>query len=268
MAVNWMAKTRSTDAFQGWFAGNMSAMFVALIVVVALPGLTLLDHASAQDQPEYNRDIRPILADACFACHGPDSASRKADLRLDRRESAIESKAIVPGHADQSALIERIMSNDPEFVMPPPATKKTLTAQQKEQLAKWIKSGAEYQAHWSLIAPVRPPVPALPAGIRAGVEARNPIDHFILAELAKIGLKPAVEADRRTLARRVSLDLTGLPPSPADVEAFVNDRAENAYEKYVDRMLESPHWGEHRARYWLDAARYADTHGKIGRAHV
>lgn len=261
MAVNWMAETRSIGALPRWFAGNRSAMLIALTVVLALPGLTLVDVASGQERLEYNRDIRPILADACFACHGPDSASRKADLRLDRREAAIESKAIVAGHADQSALIERIMSNDPEFVMPPPETKKTLTAQQKEKLAKWIHAGAEYQAHWSLIAPVRPPVPPLPNAWWPDIEAQNPVDHFIYKEIAKSGLKPAAEADRRTLARRVSLDLTGLPPSPADVEAFVNDRAENAYEKYVDRMLESPHWGEHRARYWLDAARYADTHG-------
>ena len=159
-------------------------MLIALTVVLALPGLTLVDVASGQERLEYNRDIRPILADACFACHGPDSASRKADLRLDRREAAIESKAIVAGHADQSQLIERVMSNDPEFVMPPPETKKTLTAQQKEKLAKWINAGAEYQAHWSLIAPVRPPVPPLPNAWWPDIEAQNPVDHFIYKEIA------------------------------------------------------------------------------------
>jgi hypothetical protein len=206
---------------------------------------------------EYNRDIRPILAENCFACHGPDSAARKADLRIDRRQDAIDFGVIIPGKPGESPLIERVCAEDPAEVMPPPKTLKKLTAKQKELLKQWIASGAEYQAHWSFIAPERPKVPA----VQNAAWVRNPIDSFILAKLEQNGLTPAPEADRRTLARRLALDLTGLPPDPADVEAFVNDRSANYYEKYVDKLMSSPHWGEHRGRYWLDAARYADTHG-------
>ncbi len=212
----------------------------------------------AQDGPiVYNRDIRPILADNCFACHGPDSASRKGDLRLDRPDAAASMKAIIAGKPGESGVIHRIMSNDPEEVMPPPATKKVLTARQKELLHKWIAAGAEYQPHWSFIPPVRPAVPK----VKNAQWVRNPIDAFVLAKLEAAGLSPAPEADRWTLARRLSLDLTGLPPTPELVEAFVNDKSPNAYEVLVDKLMESRHWGEHRGRYWLDAARYADTHG-------
>jgi hypothetical protein len=207
--------------------------------------------------PEYNRDVRPILAENCFACHGPDSAARKAKLRLDVRDDAIKAGAIAPGQPDDSEALRRVCSDDPQEQMPPPKTKKTLTKQQKELLKQWIVAGARYEKHWSLIAPVRPPVPV----VKDRQWVRNPVDNFILAKLEAAGLKPAPEADRRTLARRLSLDLTGLPPEPADVEAFVNDPAPDAYEKYVDRLLKSPAWGEHRGRYWLDYARYADTHG-------
>ncbi|MBI2808026.1 MAG: DUF1553 domain-containing protein [Planctomycetes bacterium] len=217
----------------------------------------LTDPLTAQTRIEYNRDVRPILAENCFACHGPDSASRKAGLRLDQREAAIKMGAITPGKLKDSALIERIHSDNPKERMPPPKTLKKLTAAQKEILKRWIAQGAEYQSHWSLIAPKRTPLPA----VKNKAWARNPIDYFILAELEKRGMKPNPEADRRTLARRLSLDLTGLPPSPAEVEAFVTDKAPDYYEKYVDKLMKSPHWGEHRARYWLDAARYADTHG-------
>jgi hypothetical protein len=212
---------------------------------------------AADRKIEYNRDVRPILAENCFACHGPDSAARKADLRLDQRDAAIKSEAIAPGDPDKSTFLERIFTDDRGQVMPPPKTKKKLTAAQKEVLKRWIASGAEYEAHWSLIAPKRAALPA----VKNSGWVRNPIDRFILAGLEKRGLQPAPEADRRTLARRLSLDLIGLPPAPADVEAFVNDKRPDAYERYVDSLLDSPHWGEHRGRYWLDAARYADTHG-------
>lgn len=215
------------------------------------------DVAQCADKLEYNRDIRPILAENCFACHGPDSAARKAGLRLDRRDDAVKAEAIVPGKPEQSLLVERIFADKPSKQMPPPKTHKVLTAAQKETLKKWVASGAEYQLHWSLLAPKRPQPPA----VKNSTWSRNSIDYFILAELEKRGLQPAPEADRRTLARRLSLDLIGLPPSPADVEAFVNDSRPDAYERYVDELLRSPHWGEHRGRYWLDAARYADTHG-------
>ena len=226
---------------------NVMALLTTLLVSMG---------AIAGDKLQYNRDIRPILAENCFACHGPDSAARKAGLRLDQRDAAIEAGAIVPGKPQESELIRRIQASGKEL-MPPATTKKNLTDAQKQILARWIREGAEYQPHWSFIPPVRPPVPE----VRHAAWVRNPIDRFILAKLEASGLSPAPEADRRTLARRLSLDLTGLPPEPAEVEAFVNDTSPDWYEKYVDHLMKSPAWGEHRARYWLDAARYADTHG-------
>ncbi len=183
--------------------------------------------------------------------------ARKADLRLDRREVAIQVGAFKPGQPDESELVRRIFSTDAEEIMPPPAARKQLTAAQKELLKRWISDGAEYQPHWSLIAPQRPEPPA----VKNEAWIRTPIDRFILAKLESLDLAPAPEANRRTLARRVSLDLTGLPPKPEDVERFVSDSASDAYEKFVDRLLALPAWGEHRARYWLDLARYADTNG-------
>jgi hypothetical protein len=213
---------------------------------------------AAEGRLQFNRDVRPILNEACLNCHGPDSASREADLRLDRRDDAIDMAAIVPGDPDSSEMIRRILSEEEYEVMPPPETKKVLTPEQKEILVRWIREGAEYEPHWSLIAPQRPAPPA------AGDQqewVRNPIDAFILAKLKEAGLAPAPEADRRTLARRAALDVTGLPPTPEQVEEFVADESADAYEKYVDRLLASPKWGEHRGRYWLDSARYGDTHG-------
>ena len=212
----------------------------------------------AQDGPIlYNRDIRPILADNCFACHGPDSASRKADLRLDQADAAAAMKAIIPQKPDESSVIHRINSTNADELMPPPATKKSLTPRQKDLLKRWIAQGAEYQPHWSFIPPTRSAIPT----VKNPAWVRNPIDAFVLSKLESMGLAPAPEADRRTLARRLSLDLTGLPPSPEFVEAFVADQSPNAYETLVDKLMESKQWGEHRARYWLDVARYADTHG-------
>jgi hypothetical protein len=207
---------------------------------------------------EYNRDVRPILFENCFSCHGPDSASRQAELRLDKREAAVEKKAIVPSDAEASEMIRRILSDDADEQMPPPETKKKLTDAQKKLLVDWIKKGAEYQPHWSLIVPVRPPVPKVE---KVASLVRNPIDNFVAAKLESVGLSPAPEVDRRTLARRVSLDLTGLPPTPEMVEGFVKDEKPDAYERLVDKLMASPKWGEHRGRYWLDAARYGDTHG-------
>ncbi len=234
-------------------AAGFGAQFGATLVII----WSVAPPALADSKVEYNRDIRPILMDACFACHGPDSASRKADLRLDKPDVAIEMAAISPGDPDSSEMIRRILSEDEAERMPPPETKKKLTAQQKELLVRWIREGAEYQPHWSLIVPNSPTVPNV--GNRWWI--RNPIDSFIAARLEAAGLTPAPEADRRTLARRLSLDLTGLPPSPELVQEFLDDVSPDAYERLVDRLLESPKWGEHRARYWLDAARYGDTHG-------
>jgi hypothetical protein len=239
-------------------------LLLAVGLFVAVPTARTADQpatpapaARAAGKIEYNRDVRPILAENCFACHGPDSAARKAGLRLDRRDDAVEAKAIIAGDSKGSAVVERVFAADPSEVMPPPKSHKKLTAAQKETLKKWIEQGAEYQPHWSLIAPTRPKLPP----VKDTTWAKNPIDTFILAELENHGLKPAPEADRRTLARRLALDLTGLPPDPADVEAVVADTSRDWYEKYVDKLLASSHWGEHRGRYWLDAARYADTHG-------
>jgi cytochrome c553 len=235
------------------------------VLACVLLGLAAAHNSFAAAAPaglQYNHDIRPILAENCFPCHGPDSAARKASLRLDHFDDAIalrkdDSRAIAPGKPDASELIRRINAAEPDDIMPPAKTGKTLTAEQKKLLARWIGEGAKYQPHWSLIAPVR----AQPPKVHNRRWVRNPIDNFILARLEQEGLKPAVEADRRTLARRVTLDLTGLPPTPEEVEAFVKDASPNAYENLVDHLLASPHFGEHRARYWLDAARYADSNG-------
>ncbi|MSR55025.1 MAG: DUF1553 domain-containing protein [Gemmataceae bacterium] len=216
--------------------------------------------AVAQAAPgklEYNRDVRPILAENCFACHGPDSAARKADMRLDVRDEAIKSEAFVPGKPEKSALIARINTADQKELMPPHKTNKKLTLTQKAILKQWISEGAEYQPHWSFITPTKAALPT----VKNEAWAKTPIDRFVLAKLEAAGLAPAPEADRRTLARRLSLDLTGLPPVPKDVEAFVNDKSPEWYEKYVDQLMKSQAWGEHRGRYWLDAARYADSHG-------
>ncbi len=207
---------------------------------------------------EYNRDIRPILAENCFACHGADSAARKGGLRIDRREDAVEAKAVVPGKPTESEMIRRVLADAADKdLMPPVKTNKKLKPEQIALLKRWVEAGAEYQPHWSFIAPTRAALPA----VKDKNWVRNPIDNFVLAELERRGLKPAPEADRRTIARRLAFDLTGLPPDPADVEAFANDKSEMWYEKYVEKLLAAPQWGEHRGRYWLDYARYGDTHG-------
>ncbi|MFN9750176.1 MAG: DUF1549 domain-containing protein, partial [Planctomycetota bacterium] len=205
----------------------------------------------------YNRDVRPILTDNCFACHGPDSAARQADLRLDKREAAVDSGAIEPGEPDSSQVVERIYSTDPDLVMPPPSSHKQLTEEQKQTLRTWIAEGANYEAHWSLIPPQKPILPA----VKNNAWVRNPIDVFVLAKLESLGLQPATEADLPTLVRRAALDLTGLPPTPAELAEVLQDPAPDRYERYLDRLLAKPQWGEHRGRYWLDYARYADTHG-------
>ncbi len=211
---------------------------------------------------QYNRDVRPILAENCFACHGPDSAARKAKLRLDQRDAAVEKEAFVPGKPDESELVKRLLLPDSDKKqMPPPTSHKKLTAVQKDTLKQWIKEGAEYELHWSFLAPKKPAVPAFDGDAKAAAFIKSPVDAFVYAELKKRGLEPAPEADRRTLARRLSLDLTGLPPSPEEVEAFVSDAAPDYYERFVDKLQAKPQWGEHRGRYWLDYARYADTHG-------
>src|SRR5271165_439165 len=231
---------------------SLAALLIATSVAAA---------ATSSSAPDFQRQVRPILSDNCFRCHGPDKGNRMADLRLDIREGAFAERkngfVIVPGKPADSLIIKRITSDDPSFRMPPPMSHKTLTAEQKDILRRWIEAGAPWKEHWAFIAPISPPLPPVDV---SGWD-KNPIDHFILARLEAANLKPNPEADRRTLIRRVTLDLTGLPPTPAEVEAFVKDKSPLAYEKVVDRLLASPHYGEHRGRYWLDAARYADTQG-------
>lgn len=209
---------------------------------------------------DYNRDIRPILANSCYACHGPDEKQRKAKLRLDVRAEAIQM-AIVPGKAAESPLVERITSKDADEVMPPPDSKKpAITAEQAKLIRRWIDEGAKFDQHWAYVKPVPHPQP-VPTN-KAWV--RNPIDAFIAIEHEKHRFKPAPEAPPATLIRRLSFDLLGLPPTVAEVDAFTKAadlHPDKAYEELVDRLLASPHFGERMAVYWLDVVRYADTGG-------
>jgi hypothetical protein len=231
------------------------------LVVLALAVFTPpLRAAGGEDV--FNSKVRPILARHCFKCHGPDDKARKSQLRLDNRDAALRGgksrrRAIVPQHPEQSELIRRIFAEDDEDVMPPPHTKNPLTKEDRQILQRWIADGAEYRQHWALVPPVQRPLPK----VKQTNWPRNPIDHFILARLEAAGLEPAPPADRYTLARRLYLDLIGLPPTPEEAEAFVKDPSPDAYEKLVDRLLASPHYGERWARRWLDLARYADTNG-------
>jgi len=212
--------------------------------------------------PAFAREVRPVLSNRCFKCHGPDTDRQEAGLRLDVREAALAeldsgARAVVAGHPDDSEMIARITSTDPDLVMPPPHTKVTLTADEKRILTEWIAAGAEYRPHWAFVRPERPAVPS-----EEGDEwARNAIDRFVGSRLRDEGLRPSPEADRATLCRRVHLDLVGLPPTPAELDTFLADGAPDAYERLVDRLLASPRYGERWARRWLDLARYADTNG-------
>ncbi len=236
----------------------LSAVSAAPACAVAL----LQGWLHAAEPLRYNRDIRPILSDNCFACHGPDKAKRDSGLRLDIREEAIlpaESgdTAIVPGKPGQSQLVARIFSEDRDEKMPPPKAHKTLQPQQKETLKRWIAEGAQYEPHWAFV-PLAPM--ELPA-VKDSAWSRTGVDGFILARLEQERLPPSPEADKATLIRRVSLDLTGLPPTPEEVDAFIADDSPRAYEKVVERLLRSTHYGERMAVDWLDAARFADTNG-------
>ncbi|HYT91262.1 MAG TPA: DUF1549 domain-containing protein, partial [Gemmataceae bacterium] len=237
----------------GWLTCFLAAPFTAV---------------RAADPParpvEFNRDVRPILSDACFQCHGPDKANRKAGLRLDTETGAFADlggyRAIAPGKPADSEVLRRVLASDDSKRMPPAATGRKLTAAEVDRLRRWIEQGAKWQKHWSLLPPRRPELPP----VKDTHWPRNPIDHFILARLEREGLRPSPEADRVTLIRRVTLDLTGLPPTPAEVDAFLADTSPNAYEKVVDRLLASPRYGERMAIKWLDGARYADTNGYQG----
>ena len=213
-------------------------------------------------QIDFNRDIRPILSDKCFACHGPDATAKKIKLRLDSEAAATADlgrgrRAIVPGDIEQSQLIRRITHSDEAMRMPPADSARELTNTEIELLTEWIRQGARWQQHWSFVAPIRSELPK----VRNSAWPKNAIDYFVLARLEAEGLQPSPEADRAALIRRVTLDLTGLPPTLKEIDDFLNDKSPEAYEKVVDRLLSSPRYGERMAFRWLDAARYADTNG-------
>ena len=213
--------------------------------------------AAGDGKVDFNRDIRPLLSDRCFHCHGPDAARRKADLRLDI-EAEAKKFAISPGDLGDSDMFRRISSDDPDEHMPPPsAEKKSLTAEEIELFRRWIEQGAPWAEHWAFVAPERP----VPPRVSDPDWSRNELDRFVLADLDAAGLEPSPEADRETLIRRVSFDLTGLPPTLEEIDAFLADTSPDAFEKVVDRLLTSPHYGERMAMDWLDGARYADTNG-------
>ncbi len=230
-----------------------------LLILSAKAGL-------AAGKVEFNRDIRPILSDTCFHCHGPDEKERKGGLRLDVRADALkpaksDAIAIVPGKPEASELIARVLAEDEDDLMPPTKLHKPLTAQQKALLKQWVAEGAEYQGHWAFIAPVRPEVPVVKDEGGRMKDEKSAVDAFIIDKLAREKLTLSPEADKATMIRRVSLDLTGLPPTPAEVDAFLKDASPQAYEHVVDRLLATQQYGEVMAMQWLDFARYADSHG-------
>ena len=216
----------------------------------------------ADDHVDFGRDIRPMLAEKCFSCHGLDEENRETDLRMDTKDGLyveLDSGefAVVPGDSLNSAIYARLVTDDEDERMPPIDAKKDVSADEIDLIKRWIDQGAPWQQHWSLVAPVRPPLPK----VSDASWPRNDIDYFVLARLDQEGLKPSLAADKVTLIRRVTFDLTGLPPTPVEIDEFLADDSDQAFEKVVDRLLQSPHYGEHMARYWLDAARYGDTHG-------
>ncbi|MFN6201058.1 MAG: DUF1549 domain-containing protein, partial [Acidobacteriota bacterium] len=245
-------------------SGKVGLLLVVLLVLIGMGWVDFRPTATASEPAiSFNRDIRPIFSDTCFRCHGPDKSGRQAGLRLDVRDEAMRKTRsgiipIVPGKPEESEVVRRIFSDEPAEVMPPEEAHKTLTARQKELIKRWIAEGAVYEGHWAYQPIVRPAVPT------GGSRVNNPIDRFIQSRLASESMTPAPEADRRTLIRRVTLDLTGIPPTPAEIAAFVDDRSPDAYARVVDRLLASPRYAEKQTMHWLDAVRYADTAGFHG----
>jgi hypothetical protein len=228
----------------------ITKILICLLGVGGLIAWSVVNRDAPQEPVQFNRDIRPILSENCSFCHGPDETNNKSALRLDLRDAAIAAGAIVPGDPDSSELIRRVLSDDPAEVMPRPDTHKTLTAKQKQQLVQWVEAGAPYEAHWSYKPVQRPDYAS--------------IDAIVADALQKRDLRFADPADKTTLVRRVFLDVTGLPPTPAQAAAFLEDASENAYEELIDRLLASPHYGENMAIYWLDLVRFTDTVGYHG----
>ncbi len=251
-------------------AAQLLIPLLYLILCVFSNTLASAQTRTTETEPklDYNRDIRPILSNHCFACHGPDSGNRQADLRLDQRQPAIDLQAISPGSLSKSKLISRLHSKDASEIMPPPETQKPLTLSQIQLLETWIEQGAEYQTHWAYIPPARPPIPASNINSpspsqpkRTHSVANDEVDYWVNTELANQGIDPSPQADRRTLIRRLYADLLGLPPTPERVEAFILDSRPDAYLILVEELLSNPHFGERMAIGWLDVVRFADTIG-------
>jgi mono/diheme cytochrome c family protein len=229
---------------------------IAMYSWISVYSLILLGVPAAAAPPvDFDREIRTVLSDKCFSCHGPDEKQRMAKLRLDTKDGAMS--VIAPGKSGESKLVQRLTAEKKAMRMPPAATGNTVDDKQVDAIRRWIDQGAKWETHWSYTSPKRPEVPK----VKNPAWVKNPIDNFVLARLEKEGLKPSRETDRATLLRRLSFDLTGLPPTPAEVAEFIADRTPTAYEKRVDKLLHSPHYGERMAMPWLDLARYADTHG-------
>ena len=250
--------------------GFLFICVIAILLTVFCSGVTTAQNKSSENKTnvtpaksdldqtkvDFSSDIRPLLSDTCYKCHGPDEHDRKSGLRLDTK-SGLFDQSIVPGDLDASELYARIISDDEDQVMPPHDSGRVLTAEQKDLIKRWIEQGAKWENHWSLEPVAKPAIPK----VKNETWPKTPIDNFIASRLEQENLQLAKQADRPTLIRRVSFDLTGLPPSPELVEKFVNSKSDDWYETLVDELLKSDHYGEHMARYWLDAARYADTHG-------
>ncbi len=245
------------------FRSNVDAVRISgLFLLLGLAGVPGGKALGADERVDFNFDVRPILSDRCFACHGPDEKARKAQMRLDQRDGLLDPRkggkpVIVPGDVQASGLIERIFATDPDDLMPPPDSHLELSAAEKEVLRRWIEQGAAWKDHWAFnpVGPVEPPT------VKDARKVRNPIDQFVVARLEEAGLHPSPPADPARLLRRLSFDLVGLPPRSEDVAALVADPSPEAYEKAVDRLLASPSYGERMANDWLDVARYADTYG-------
>ena len=229
------------------------------LLLFPLFGLTTVSGQCWAQTVSFNRDIRPILSNNCFHCHGPDAAHREADLRLDDETSALADRggyvALAAGDLSKSEAWQRILSEDPDLVMPPPDSHKELTSDEKSRIRAWIEQGAKYEGHWSFLTPNKSSLPV----VDKGRFNKNPIDRFIFEGLSKADLKPSPQASKEILIRRATFDLIGLPPTTEEIFAFLKDDQPGAYERVVDRLLQSPRFGERMAVHWLDAARYGDT---------
>lgn len=255
-------RVRSTDAQPGFGSQSTSPTFKRFVWASLLVSWLGSSMASRSASVSYSREVKPILSEHCYACHGPDEKTRKAGLRLDREDEARQAlksghRAVVGGDVAASALVARVLESDPDEIMPPPDMKKPLTPAKIATLRRWIEEGAKFEGHWAYLTPKRPELPA----VREAGWPINELDHFVLARLEQEGLKPTPPAPKEKLLRRVSLDLTGLPPTVEELDAFLADNDSKAYEKVVDRLLASPHYGERMAQMWLDLARFGETQG-------